>query len=135
MNKLASDQLATGDLKGLLFADARRFVSDLSHMLRLRAAWVDFLSAQQKGGDTRGAMRQVAASGEAWQRQHGYQNRWAWPGMEDTLRKLSFPPINSVLDDLKRKPGLGGFESVQYHCYQVETFTVRLLDAMRQYSR
>ena len=104
-------------------------------MLNLRAAWVDFLAAQQKGGDTKGAIRQVAAAGEAWQHQHGYENRWTWPGMEESLRKLHSGAIDAVLDDLLKKPGLGGFESVQYHYRQVETFTPRLLEAMRQYSR
>jgi hypothetical protein len=135
IKKLGSEELATGDLKGLLFGDPRRFALDLVYMLNLRGAWVDFLATQRKGGDTKTAIRQVVATGEAWQRQHGYENRWTWTGMEEALRKLHFAAIDAVLDDLQKKPGLSGFESVQYHYRQVETFTPRLLEAMRQYSR
>jgi hypothetical protein len=119
----------------LLFGDPQRFLIDLVYMLRLRAAYVDFTSAQTDGRDAKAAMRPFVAAARAWQQRHGYQNHWSWPGLEKSLRKLKAPGIDAVLADLQKKPGLSGFESVKYHYSQMETFTPRLLDAMEQYVR
>jgi hypothetical protein len=127
--------LATGDLKGLLFGDPKRFLVDLVYMLRLRAAYLDFLAAQQHEGNWKAPMRAFVAAAAAWQQRHGYQNHWGWPGMEESLRKLHSSEIDAVLDDLHKPPGLSGFESVREHYYRIETFTPRLLEAMRQFAR
>ncbi len=131
LERVSRRELQTGTLRGLLFGDPQRFFTDLVYQLRLRAAYLDFLNAQAKGADIKAPFKTFVLAADEWQRRHGYQNRWSWPGLEEALRKLNSPAVNAVLE--QKKPGPAPFDNVKYYYYQEETFTPRLLEAMKQW--
>jgi hypothetical protein len=74
-----------------------------------------------------------------WQRQHGYQNRWDWPGLYEALDKLNSPEINAMLSVRLRPMASpeGGLEltgdgNLAKLLRDGETFTTRLLAAMKK---
>jgi hypothetical protein len=75
---------------------------------------------------------------DAWQSRIGYQDSWSWPGMESALRKLKSPAIDTVLkmNICIFSCGAGaqpkGYEDVRRYLADQETFTPRLLSAMRE---
>ncbi len=128
--------LPPGDLRGLLFGDPQRFVSDLAQMLQVRATMEAFrtavLDGAEKGviGDKLAAY--VAAVG-AWQATHDYKNNWYWPRMEEALMKVDAETYGRLFSErYHRGEGDTPFEQVQNGFKQVETFTPRLLKAMQQ---
>ncbi len=125
---IASRRMTPGPLAGLLFGSPERFLTDLVLELKLRTAWLDFAEAMRQPE----LHRFVLAAAE-WQRRHGYQNNWSWPGLEETLRKLGSPEVNAVLDG--RKIETHSFEDVNRFFRSQETFTTRLLDAMKTADR
>lgn len=127
-----------GSLKGLLFGDPARFLTDLGLMLRQRAALEEFASAAETGTDVPGAFHRFVAAARAWQRRHGYQGNW-WDGkMHTALRKLKSPAIDAVLDTTYEArepfdPGIAtAAEQVHANFRKFETFTTQLLRAMRR---
>ena len=75
---------------------------------------------------------------EEWQRQHGYENTWWWPHLDEVLRKLNAPEINAVLDSRfdpfaapKLLPGEIAFQYVARKLAQEESNTPRLLEALK----
>jgi len=136
LEKAARGKWRPGALEGLLFGDAQRFARDLLMQLRAKAAYQDFLSASQQNRDVRQCLKEFAAAVEAWQRRHGYQcvwrpTRWHWLGMNEALAKLNSPAINAVLNPQYRSPE--EFERVREKFRLDETYTVRLLQAIRSY--
>lgn len=129
LERAADEALVPGMLKGLLFGDARRFLTDLSMQLRLRAAYSDLVTAARQNGDLKPLFRNFLEAAEVWQRQHGYQNRWEWRGMAEVLHKLNSPDVDAVLDTRGRGRTL--FDEVKDYYYKEETFTPRLLKAMK----
>ncbi len=128
-----------GPLGGLLFGNPERFVSDLCMQLRMRAPWVEMMHAA--GTPPRGTIRAFAEAASAWQARHGYENVWWWPSLDETLRRIGSPEINAVLDTLYNPfgpmpPGLrqSPFEYVAYKLREGESFTPRLLHALRRTS-
>jgi hypothetical protein len=97
IRKAASQQLAPGPLSGLLFGDPARFMNDLVMQLELKASYQGFLRASRAGMKVKPALADFVSAAEVWQKQHGYQNRWDWPGLYEALDKLNSPEINSIL--------------------------------------
>lgn len=139
LEALPDATLKPGRLKGLLFGDARRFVTDLVLQLRARAAYELFRAAARENQPLKNPLGDFVRAIEAWQRQHGYENAWSWPDMDATLRKLNSTEINAVLDsqfnldiappaDLRVTP----FEYVQSKLRDTETYTTRLIAVMNK---
>jgi hypothetical protein len=140
--QLPNRRLKPGPLKGLLFGDARRFVNDLAMMLRVRAGFESLRAVVDQRGSAAGPLREFVSAAKAWQRQHGYENTWWWPNLDETLRKLHAPEINTVLDTRfdffgspKLLPGETPFQYVARKLAEEESNTPRLLSALEAASR
>lgn len=137
LSALKPSQLKTGPLKGLLFGDVSRFIDDLVLQLKLTSAMYEFKNAvdqaPQQTGKVRETLSALAVAAEAWQHKHGYNNRWNWKPMEDALRKLGSAEINATLDNRIRtvKPGSDPFQNVKDFFMLMESFTPRLITAMK----
>lgn len=128
-------ELKTGDLEGLLFGDPQRFVGDLVKMLDMRVTLERFHNALLAETDPKAwgnAMAAFVQTAETWQKTHDYKNNWYYPRMEEALVKLDpamFGPF--FAERSYRGKGDTPFEQVQDAFKQVETFTPRLLKAMK----
>lgn len=138
LEKLQGAPLETGPLKGLLFGDPQRFISDIVMQLRLRSTLEDFHAAvmNNAGKEVTGeAFRRFVDAADAWQKQHAYKNMWRWPELEEALEKINDPGVNAALDKRKYKSedtSKTPFEQVQEGYYRVETYTPSLIAAMRK---
>jgi hypothetical protein len=56
-----------------------------------------------------------------------------WSGMNQALHQLKSPEVDEVIEP--HRTTATGFESVQEHYRLRETYTVRLIDAIRDYLR
>jgi hypothetical protein len=137
LDAIPESAIQPGRLQGLLFGSPRRFLSDLSQMLRMRAAYVALRDAE--GTPTKEQVRAFAETASAWQQQHGYENSWWWPDLDATLRKIGSPDVNAVLDTVFNPfapppPGTPGtpYEIVAEALRFAESFTPRLLTALNR---
>jgi hypothetical protein len=136
LEALAKQEPKGGRLRGLLFGSPARFLTDLASMLRHRAAIEEFAAAVDAGQEAKEPLRKVVEAASAWQAQHGYQCNWYDARLHPALRKLNLPAINQVLDATYEAkgpygPGQTAFEDVRRNFARMETFTPRLLAAMR----
>ena len=122
-------ELLPGHLGGLLFGNPRRFVDDMILQLRAKAAYRHFLHSVGKKTSDGDAFAAFVDKVSTWQHKHGYQNRWEWEGLYEALSKLQAPGIDEVL--ARKKRGDTPFERVADGFREEETFTVRLIQAMR----
>ena len=127
---LPKGKLATGRLKGLLFGDPQRFLTDLVMQLRLKAAFHDFVAATKSDRDVKPSFQDFVRAAKLWQRQHGYECAWGWPDLNETLKKLKSPVIDAILDE--KGEGKTPFDRVEDQLRKTETFTPRLIGAMEQ---
>ncbi len=134
---IPAGRLKPGPLKGLLFGNARRFADDLAMMLRVRAGFESLRAAVQRGGPAAEPLGDFVTAAAAWQRQHGYENSWGWPNLDEVLRKLGSPEVNAVLDsrfncfaDPKLRPRETPFQYVARKLAEEESNTPRLLKAL-----
>ena len=127
---LAKGELPTGHLKGLLFGDPRRFLTDLVMQLRLNAAFDEFVAASESDRDVKPSFRNFVTAAEVWQKQHGYECAWWWPKLHETLRKVKSPTIDAVLDE--KGEGKTPFDRVADGLRRTETYTPRLIAAMKE---
>lgn len=132
----AENDLPTGPLGGLLFGSPQRFLDDLAHQLRMMASYAVLQEAS--GKPERSAVADFARDASAWQAEHGYENAWWWPDMDATLRKIGSPEVNAVLDSAfnpfvppPSDIGMTPFEYVAEMLWRTESFTPRLLHALR----
>jgi hypothetical protein len=151
LRSAARERLEPGDLQGLLFGSAPRFLNDLAFELDVRAAYLKFLKTTARGGETTSTFSPFVRAAIAWQAQHGYQGMWNWPGLQSALRQLHSPDIDEVLstynlvcvrmpeqelsDDERRCGPDDQATSAQpgsEYLFRSEDFTTRLLAAMRQ---
>lgn len=137
LDEIPASKLKPGPLGGLLFGSPKRFVEDLAHMLRYRAAVEEFVAASDSGHGVTEALRTLVRDAGAWQQRHGYQNNWYDPRMIPALAKLNHPAINQVLQvryELATPPNAGewAFDRIRENFAEVETLTPRLLDAMKK---
>ncbi len=124
--------LVTGSLKGLLFGDPRRFLTDLILELRMKAAYEDFVAASDSGVGVKEKFKDFVGATVAWQKRTGYQCAWGWPGMTEALKKLHSPRIDAILDE--KGKGNTPAERIADHFHITETYTSRLIEAMREAS-
>jgi hypothetical protein len=137
LDAVPDSALQPGRLQGLLFGSPRRFLSDLAHMLRMRAAYAALQAAE--GTPSKAMVRDFSEAASAWQAQHGYENAWWWPDLHTTLRRIGSPEVDTVLDSqfnpfAPPPPGTPGtpFEYVAEALRFTESFTPRLLTALRK---
>ncbi len=133
---LMNTELKTGDLHGLLFGDPKRFINDLVLMLRTRAALEEFHAAAMEKPDSKDTGEKMSSFVEAisaWQTQHGYKNNLYLSRMQEPLMKVDPEFYKGLLSELSYKgEGATPFEKIQNGYKKVETFTPRLIDAMRK---
>jgi len=138
IRKAATQKLSTGRLRGLLFGDPARFLNDLVMQLEMKGAYQDFLRASRDGGNVKTALANFVAAAEVWQKQHGYENRWQWPGLHEALDKLNSPEINALYRVRFRRTTspegveLTGDANAATWFREAETFTTRLIAAMKK---
>jgi hypothetical protein len=137
LTPLVKEKLATGQLEGLLFGDPNRFVKDLCLMLRMRAAFVDFVDAANNNQPLAKPFAEFVHATERWQLTHGYENAWLWPGMNEALVKLNVPSLNAILPEtdlfhIEDNLGNTPFDRVKAFMARAETYTPRLIQAMKQ---
>jgi len=79
------------------------------------------------------ALGTVVQATTAWQRCHGYRNAWNQPELEDVLRRVGSPALDSALNRMSyRGEGATPFEQIQSGYYRVETFGPRLMAALEE---
>jgi hypothetical protein len=134
LEKLPGDQLKPGPLKGLLFNNPTRFVLDLAYMLRLRAAFLDYVAASESGQGVKTALAGFVEALSAWHNRTGYQNVWGWPKLAESLGRLHSPSVDKLLalDIMNpgKEPGATPFEKVASALRRGETFTPDLIEAL-----
>jgi hypothetical protein len=124
-----------GRLKGLLFGDPKRFLTDLAQMLALRASIKEL--AADKIAHPKQALANLIGAAEAWQHRNGYQNNWYDPDLHAALRRLHSPAIDAVLNlgYEARPPYAAGTtapeEQVRQNFREIETYTPKLIAAMK----
>ena len=135
--RAAADRHPDGPLSGLLFGSSRRFLDDLVMMLRCQAAVDDFVKAQREGAPVEGPLLTLVTAASAWQKVHGYENLWQDEALSAALHRLKDPAVDEVLNlsyevrgPLPR--GTTPFQQVSRNFLAVETYTPRLLRAMRR---
>ncbi len=134
LERLPSDTLKGGPLEGLLFGDPQRFVTDLALQLRFKAACEEFWTAAEKKQPLKAPFGRFLVALEAWQQRHGYQGPWPWQRLDRALRALDSPTINAVLLSgwkCERPEAKTPFGQSKELLYRMETYTPRLLEAMR----
>jgi hypothetical protein len=137
LERLSKQNLTAGKLKGLLFGSPKRFMRDLSMMLRYRAAINGLARAVKSGQGIKAALEALVQDGGAWQAVHGYENNWYDPKMLEALRKINSPALNEALAVTYEvqhaiKPGDTAFEEIRQNFARIETYTPRLLNAMKK---
>ena len=135
--RLPARRLKPGPLKGLLFGSPRRFVNDLAMMLRVCAGFESLRAAAECRASATEPLGEFVAAASAWQRQHGYENTWWWPNLDEVLRKLDAPEINAVLETRfdpfalpKLRPAETPFQYVARKLAEEESNTPRLLKGL-----
>jgi hypothetical protein len=136
LDVMATYDLETGPLGGLLFGDAGRFLRDLRLQLQMRAAFWDFHSAALGGGaraQIAETLRAFADAAARWQAAHGYKNMWRWPELDEALARLDAPRLTEALRRRDyRGCGETPFEQLRDGFAFIETYTPYLLDALRR---
>jgi len=106
--------------------------------LRVRAAFEKFRDAAAHDRALRKPLREFVGAVEVWQQQHGYENSWWWPGLNESLRKLNSPEVNAVLDTqftLDKVPPPdwkgAGYDFTHKVLHDTESYTPRLIAAMK----
>jgi hypothetical protein len=138
LEEISHESLTPGPLRGLLFGNPQRFITDLIYELRMKAAYLDLVAASHDQVDGE-KFRAFLAATKAWQGVHGYQTVWfvsGWPGLEATLRKLKSPAINRLLEEADwtrislTATGNTPFERLQDFYRKWDNHTPRLIEAM-----
>jgi len=137
LKMLADQSITPGPLKGLLLGDPKRFINDLVMQLRLRASLEEFHQAvftrPMDKAEVAASFAAFIAAAETWQKQHNYKNNWSWPRMEEALLKLDNESLNSAMKAHSYiGEGQTPFEKVQNGFLTVETYTPRLIEAMKK---
>ena len=135
--KIPSHKLKPGPLKGLLFGSSRRFMNDLAMMLRVHAGFMALRAGTEHGVKVKEGLDEFVAAVETWQHQHGYENSMNWVGLDEALRKLHSPEVDTYLNNRfnpfvppKLLPGETPFACVARELRDEETSTPRLIKAL-----
>ena len=95
--------LPTGPYSGLLFGDARRYLTDLAMMLEFRADMLDFARAAGDAQAWRPALARLHGSWSAWQRRTAFNDYFLGPVDEvlyKPLKALQRPELDPILADM-----------------------------------
>jgi len=134
LEKMSGTKLKGGTLKGLLFNNPRRFVADLAYMLRLKAAFQDYVAASESGKEVKPALGGFVEALSAWQKRTGYQNVWDWPKLAESLGRLHSPAVDKLIRRDILNPayeeGATPFEKVANSLRHSETFTPDLIQTL-----
>jgi alpha-galactosidase len=134
LERLRQAPLPAGEFPGLLFGDPDRFVADLISMLRLRAAFNDFVAATATGTDLKTKLRVFTNTLASWHRRTGYMNIWDWAHLREALARLGAPEVDRVIGwDMLNPAGVEGatpFEKVANGLRRGESFTPDLIEAL-----
>lgn len=137
LRKIDTSQLKLGRLRGLLFGDGKRFLSDLVDQLKVAYTLQQFINCvNEQKADKQKLKKSLAAfivEIENWQLKHGYSNQWNWPNMTEAFRKLNSPELNEALDSLTPvyHEGDTAFERIKKGYAQLERYSPRLIQAMK----
>ncbi len=141
LEALPDKSLAPGRLGGLLFGSPRRFIIDLVMQLRLKAAFETLRAEAGAGQPTQEALREFGRAFKTWQGQHGYENACWWPELNETLRLLDIPDINTLLDSQWRIDSApppdwpaSGYDFTHKALFDTESYTPRLIAALEKAS-
>jgi hypothetical protein len=140
---LGGQSVTPGRLKGLLFGDPRRFITDLVLELKLKASFKDFVAAASKQEGLERAFRSFVEAAGSYQRRTGYQCLWDWPKLDSSLETLKSPKIEAILAKKKSireasHSQVGPFPGGPYHnryndgLMYLEDSTPRLIAAMQE---
>lgn len=137
LKALSAHSLTPGSLGGLLLGDPQRFITDLEMQLEVRVALDRFYDVvfvnDPDPDDLRATFASFVEAIDAWQKRHNYGNHWCWPKLEEALRRLNAPAVDAVLDSRSyRGRGETPFEQVQDGFAAIETYTPRLISAMKE---
>lgn len=139
LESLPASSLEGGPLKGLLFNDASRFVTDLAMELKLKAAFVDFVAATEKGDGVKQSLSTFVDAADAYQKRTGYQCVWGWPNLAPALRTLKSAKINAIVnednvmsDSFPKKPGNADHNRYLDGLRRLEVSTPQLIEAMKE---
>ncbi|HOC55717.1 MAG TPA: hypothetical protein PKI20_08860 [Verrucomicrobiota bacterium] len=136
LEQVPGGQLKAGPLKGLLFGEPKRFVGDLVCMLRLKAAFLEFVATSESGTGVKTALGGFTDALEAWYKRTGYQNVWSWPKLAESLAKLHSARVDRLIERDIMNPakelGATPFERVANSLRRSETFTPDLIAALRE---
>jgi hypothetical protein len=136
LEPLMNIELEMGELKGLLFGNGKRFVKDLILMLQTRLTLEDFYTTARLDPSSKVTGQTMLAFVDAisaWQNQHGYRNCLVWPRLEETLLIIDPTFYREFLAQRSYKgEGSTPFEQVQNGYKMVESFTPRLITAMKE---
>ena len=140
---LAKQPVTPGPLKGLLFGDPHRFITDLVMELRLKAAFEDFVAATEAKKGVKESFKTFVDAAAAYQKRTGYQCLWEWPKLDTALETLKSAKINAILDEKEfvreivhnrgtPKPGGPYHNRYSDGFMQLETSIPRLITAMQE---
>ena len=128
---------STGDLRGLLFGSPERFMSDLALMLRVRQKFLALQQSANPGPGCSTELHDFVTAAKAWQQQHGYENNWYWPQLNDLLLRTDSDAVKTVITNRfnpfakpRQLPGETPFQYVARTLRETETYTPRLLDTL-----
>ncbi len=137
LTSIAAGEITPGSLKGLLFGDPKRFLTDLVMMLRYKAAGEDFATASEQNRDITQSFKAYVEAFTAWQKTHGFGGAMDLGRPALALRKLKHPAIEECFAklryDLDPPPGRPNtnFERIRAGFAHMETFSARMGAAMR----
>ena len=143
---LDHQKLIPGPLRGLLFGDPVRFITDIAMELRLRAAFDDFVDASARSRNIQPSFRAFVAAAETYEKRTGYPCLWNWPKLDVSLRRLGSPAIDKILDEKQFLTEIPANQDTPYtlgSAYHnrysdglmaIETSTPRLIEAMKETS-
>jgi hypothetical protein len=136
---LTKAKLDPGPLKGFLFGDANRFMSDLYFMLRFKVACLDFIHAAENNQPLYEPLEKFVSWLDRWQVVTGYESWWGLDIGQDinhSLQKLQSPWMADFFRNIGRnyvKTGQGSLiERIDAANYRNETETRRLIQALKQ---
>lgn len=144
LDLLAATDLKKGPLSGLVFGNPARFVNDLALQLRAMGAICKFIRIAEERTEDRAALKaalqELIIHFEGWQRVHGFSGNPRSPHIPGkmealmlALERMDNDKLNALIGyrDIGNMPGTPGPEKVKRYMREMETFTPRLIQAMK----
>jgi hypothetical protein len=134
---LKQTTLVPGPLKGLLFGDPARFILDLELQLNmmgtLETLYQGAIAQPQDPAAIKAAFAAFIDAHVAWQQQHAYKNNWYDGKLWAAIGAIKAPASQETLkNNVFVGEGETMFDKVQDGLRRMETFTPRLIEAMKK---